>query len=197
MMEVECLEAEARAFRTELWAAMEESERASSPRRLASRLASVGLVGVLATILVLSTGLSLSVDQDRPFQFHGGESVALLSTIESDMIDALRESLSSGNRGRVVVTLDIADEPGRPKAEPGSASAAEAKPLPVVRYSVKKEARGKERPFTKEPLSPKENEASNRRLDPSEEPSFDDVISLVQVGQRALRVFEPAVKVVK
>ncbi|MDR3321329.1 MAG: hypothetical protein LBS93_02685, partial [Synergistaceae bacterium] len=149
-------------------------------------------VAALAALLVMASGLPLSMDQDRPFQgFSSG--VAVLTSTESDILHALRESLSNRNNGRVLLSIEL-PEPGA--AAPGSASAFDAPPaepaMPepqVVRTVVI------ERVITQE-VESKKAETFAPQAAPAAGPSVEDVISLIQVGQRALRMSEPAIRII-
>jgi hypothetical protein len=179
LAEAECLEAETKGLRDKLWVAAEEEASARKRRTFAFSAFTILKVSALAMTMVLTAVIPISFDPEA----RGGvsapmESIALLSRTESDIINALRESLSSGNSGRVVISVEIPDE-SLPPVQNGAALASEAA-RPAPRQVVAEIA----------PPAPVAEESGARR------PSVDEVISLIQVGQRALRTSEPGVKVV-
>jgi hypothetical protein len=138
-------------------------------------------------VMVLTAVLPTSMDAARVSRdtAYAPETFEFLTSAESDIIDALRESLSSGNRGVVVVVADAPNVlkktvpvPAAVAGKSGVAMASEAEP---ARAEVVKP-------------SPRAAEAAT--ADVPRRPSADEVISLIQVGQRALRVAEPGIKVV-
>jgi hypothetical protein len=195
MFEIECMEAEAREFREELWKVAEDEtldRRGFSKSSVLPRLR----VATIAAALVLASGLPLSLDQDRPF--HGFQSeVAVITSTESDILQALRESLSNHNTGRVVLSMEL---PNSDTARIGTAAASQlpviqpteaAKPVVFEKVAVLRAREDIVAEAMKEtPTSEPAKTAA------ASEPSVEEVISLIQVGQRALRVSEPAVMVI-
>jgi hypothetical protein len=200
-MEIECMEAEAREFRTELWRVV-EGESMGVPRRPLKSVI-LGRLGVvaLACLLVMSSGLPLSMDQDRPFQGFSDTSVALLTSAESDILNALRESLSSLNASRVLLSIEMEDaaRDGLPSLEANGAALA-LEPPKLEPAALEPQVRVV-RVFEKAEV---ENAASaDERLKGDAPPAqaeaghtAEEVISLIQVGQQALRISEPAVRIV-
>ncbi|MDR1651975.1 MAG: hypothetical protein LBR87_09330 [Synergistaceae bacterium] len=183
LMEIECLEAETKSCREELWKAAEH-ESARDAGRAGPYLERAVKVLALASAMVLTAVIPLSTEAERSAASFAvpGESLALLSSVESDIINALRESLSDANRGRVLLTVELPQETPEPQKLRGAAAAAERKTQTEV--SAQQDApRGTE-------AVPEVPGTAGRR------PSVDEVISLIQVGQRALRMPEPAVRVV-
>lgn len=193
LIEVECLEAETRGFREELWGlAAEEAEgRAGRPLRAVFFAGARALV--LALIIVILIGFPLSVDQDAPFKGFGAGtgSVAVLTSTESDILDALRESLSNRNADRIVLAFDRAQDTAPESLPPGAAMAG-ARTAP--RGGSAQVTGVQAKPETPDAAGAQVNTAASREN--MREPSVEEVISLIQVGQRALRVSEPAVKIV-
>lgn len=187
VMEVECMEAETRQLRDELWrAAAEEAEG----RKLRSRfsLLANARVAVLALVIVLAAGLPLSLEQDLPFSRFAPESLVILTSTESDILDALRETLSSGNKGRVVVQIDVPEGGAQDTPQAGAAVASTeppktARPVVTIRREPQTAIREPEVPALRDEVQ-------------AAKPSVEEVISLIQVGERALRGLEPAVRVV-
>lgn len=195
LMEIECMEAEAKGFREELWdiAAHEAEGRVRRPLRESLYLSL--RVAVLASVLVLSAGFPLSMDQDAPFKGFSGNSVAVLTSTESDILDALRASLSNRNADRVVLTLERTEEEEPAKRQSGAAAADDwSSRAPVAaRAAVRSEriAKSKDLQGAGKGTAP----ASPAKQTAAKEPSVEEVISLIQVGQRALRISEPAVRI--
>jgi hypothetical protein len=196
MMEMECMEAETREFREELWIAASCESAGISRRPVKKAVLEYARVLSLSAVFLLATGLPLSVDQDRPLYGFQTESFALLTSTESEILDALRESLSSRNSGTVVFSVELPEEAPIPTGA-AAASVIEA-PIPRARARVLRI--GDTLPeMTQQPESEGEKELIKRDENPSSEPavpSVEDVLSLIQVGQRALRVSEPAVRVI-
>jgi hypothetical protein len=188
-MEIECLEAETKGFRDELWKVAEEESMGETGRAYSSFVRALKVVS-LSLAIVLAAVIPLSIDSER--QSAGfvmpSESLALLSSSENDIINALRESLSRANRGRIVLTVEIPEETRVSITESGAASASERVLPPKARIAAVSAV---------EVRTDEKSKAVEKYAKPAEErsPSFEEVISLIQVGQRALRVSEPAVKV--
>jgi hypothetical protein len=184
LIEIECLEAEAREARGELWLAAEEEAGEASRRRFGPffakglKVASLAMAMVLAAVIPLST----EFDAQMPGFPEPMESFAILSGPESDIINALRESLSSGNSGRVTITVELPAKSPEPAPKRGAALAAE---------SVLAAAKPQSDPTAVEPRE----EPASPPVPEERRPSVEEVVSLIQVGQRALRVPEPAVRV--
>jgi hypothetical protein len=132
----------------------------------------------MAIVLAAVVPISLDVEARSGAFGESVESFALLTSTESDIIIALWESLSSGNSGRVVLSVEIPDKAPVSAKGAGAAMASEKPQAPEGAVAQEKTP----------PMVVAEKE--DRR------PSVDEVISLIQVGQRALRVSEPGVKVV-
>lgn len=176
-MEAECLEAEARGLREDMWKAADASVHGEAPASIKSRISLALRVAAVTFVMIAAFDLPLSTDQDRPFEVYG--EVALLTSSEADILNALRSSLSSGNQGNAVVMLQV--------------PAQEEKPAPRIRQT--RPAVASERsaaPEKKAADVPTESEAPEVRR----ELSVEDVLALVQVGERALHISNAGVRVV-
>lgn len=199
LMEIECMEAEARGVREELWdiAAREAEGRIRRPLRVRF-FAAARTIG-LALVMVMLIGFPLSVDQDAPAGGFGagGNSVAVLTSTEGDILEALRASLSDRNADRVVLTFDRARDEDAEDPPRGAASAT-AQPAGKggLRPRGAQNAKGVKPENQGEPSAAVTPAKTSAGREEPEEPSVEEVISLIQVGQRALRVSEPAVKIV-
>jgi hypothetical protein len=185
IMEIGCMEAETREFREELWEKAENEAARIPERSLKKTLFCCLKVASLSAVFVLAAGLPLSTEQDRVFYGFQPDSIALLTSTESDILNALRETLSNRNTGTVVLSIELPDSIELPaQASPGAAAAETERPArraPAVRIAETAAA-----PSAAIPASePKEQES----------PTVEEVISLIQIGQRALRVSEPAVTI--
>jgi hypothetical protein len=198
LSEAECLEAEAKGLREKLWRAAEGEAAGADKIKAGARVFSLLKVVTLAMVMVLTAVLPISTDTGPMSRdtAYAPETFEFLTSEESDIINALRKSLSSGNRGAATVAVILpaaatAETPGETVSaamtrKSGAAMASEMKPA-VAKGSV---AMASE----KEPavsLPP----AEEITADVSRRPSADEVIALIQVGQRALRVSEPGIKV--
>lgn len=189
LMEIECMEAETREFRDALWrAAQEEAEGRRSGTFASSVLRGVRVAGI-ALVIVMAAVFPLSVDQDRPFRGFAPDSIALLTSTESDIIEALRETLSNGNVGRVVLSMEI-PENGKEEVEREKGAAAAVEPV-RVRRQISPTQTGDDTRIQESRTVQERPQADSPRS-----PSVEEVISLIQVGQRALRISEPAIRVV-
>lgn len=192
LMEIECMEAETKGFREELWDIAEREAEGRVRRPLRKKLFTSLRVAVLASVMVVAIGIPLSMDQDAPFRGFSGSSVAVLTSTESDILAALRASLSSRNADRVILTLDRTEEAGPEKIQRGTAAAED--------WSARKPAARSARGTKSEDLTWAGAEKGSASVSPAgqtavKEPSAEEVISLIQVGQRALRISEPAVRI--
>ena len=184
LAEAECLEAETKGLREKLWSTVEDEASRVPDRGIVHSAFAMLKIAILSMVIVLSAVIPISLDPDSGvLKFvPQRDSVVLLSSTESDIINALRESLSSGNSGRVVISVEIPEEASSTESDRGAAMAAEkVKPAPKNTVS----------PSVEYPKAPAEQEVKAVR-----HPSADEVISLIQVGQRALRSSEPGVIVV-
>ncbi|MDR3165153.1 MAG: hypothetical protein LBU13_06210 [Synergistaceae bacterium] len=180
LSEAECLEAEAKGLCEKLWRVAEAEAVKAEHVRASVRVCSLLKVAALAMAMVLTAVLPISTDAGRVSRktAYAPETFEFLTSGESDIIDALRESLSSGNRGAVVLLADAPEKTVPAAAEKsGAAMAAEAVGPAAVTETSHRAA--------------KTVDAGVPRR-----PSADEVISLIQVGQKALRVSEPGIKVV-
>ncbi|MDR1471745.1 MAG: hypothetical protein LBS75_04405 [Synergistaceae bacterium] len=191
LMEIECMEAETREIHGELWRAAEAASIERAPRKLASSCFFWFRVAFAATAIVLSAVFPLSMEIDGGHGVRAGDySIEILSSSEAEILNALRENLSSANRGRVVVSVELPEKTA--VAAPLAAGAAMAAPPPRAAEGPA-ETRGGA-PGAAGAEEPEEGAVPGKA---DIHPSVEDVISLIQVGQRALRVSEPAITVVK
>lgn len=176
LMEIECAEAETKGMREDLWeaaAADAEGKRPAAPRRpslIAARACA------LALVLLLALNIPLSTEQDRRQSFAEPMSIELLTSSESEMLETLRRTLSVSNAGRVVVEIEV-PEPVRDVIP--AASAAEVSPPQTAQPRPSRAASIKA-----VPASPAT--ATSPRTEQSA-PSAETLISLMQIGEGALR----------
>ncbi|MDR3333073.1 MAG: hypothetical protein LBT08_10645 [Synergistaceae bacterium] len=178
LMEIECMEAEARGLKDDLWRTV-ENETLGSRQQAPSFILGVFRVSAVAAAMVMAAVLPLSVDQDRPLQSFEMESIEILTSTESEILSALRQTLSSRNRGAVTFSVEIPADLPVEKKSVSVASAAEPHRIAGRKSDAADKAEPRMEP---EEVSPRE-------------PTLEDVISLIQVGQRALRASEPAVSI--
>jgi hypothetical protein len=181
LSEAECLEAEAKGLREKLWQAAEDDVAGADKIRTGARAFFLLKAAALALVMVLTAVLPISTDTGPLSRdvAYAPVTFEFLTSQESDIIDALRESLSSGNSGTAVLTVEI------PKT---------AVPAAVMKSGVamasEPELAAMETEVAPAPDATEETIAESPRR-----PSADEVIALIQVGQRALRVSEPGIKV--
>ena len=188
VMEAECMEAETREFREQLWKTAAREAYGKPRRSMGKAVAAYARVDSLSALFVLMTGLPLSIDQDRPFYGFQAQSLELLTSTEGDILAALRENLSNGNRGTVVLSIELpARDPAPEAPRPGEASAQTAPMRRAPAVKVIKAAPRVTRPGQEEKEGPPAKSETG--------PSIEEVLSLMQIGQRALSASEPAVKV--
>lgn len=176
--EAECLEAEVKVVREELYTRLAECEtpHASSPRgkRFSRRLC---LVACLLSLFFVGV-LPLSIDREayRVESFvQGGNSFEWVTGGEREFLRALRETLSRNNEGRAELPVFKAAEPSPHK------------PALVLRPVAKKEL----------PLAEAAQERAAPPTNAAGASSMEDVWVLIQVGQKTLRAGEPAIKIEK
>jgi hypothetical protein len=178
LSEAECLEAEAKGLREKLWLTAGDEAAGAGKIGICPRVFSLLKVAALAIVMVLTAVLPISTDTGPLSRntAYAPETFEFLTSQESDIINALRENLSSGNRGVAALPAE-APKKTVPAAETknGAAMASEMEPAAVVEAV----AEAVEEMIAETP----------RR------PSADEVIALIQVGQRALRVSEPGIKI--
>jgi hypothetical protein len=191
LMEAECMEAETKGLRDDLWRTVENETCRAARRSLASVLIAGVKVSFIAMFIVLSSVFPLSVDQDRPPSTFSMESEGLFANNrEGEILNSLKRTLSGRNRERSVL---YADSPSVGGGEQATASVAKSggrvEPVAETQRTASKTT-----PVVESDLSQAAAEAAPAEKTPvRHEPSVDDVISLIQVGQRALRLSERAV----
>ena len=183
LIEADCLEAETKGLREKLWCAIEEEHSGAKAHDRGETIFRTLKAAALAFVIVMTAVIPLSVDPEARTETEAApfESIAMLTSAESDIINALRESLSSANSGRVIVTVEIPEKSPASVAQRGAAMASEApvsvKPDGAEAITVSEEGNA--------------DDAAEQR-----HPSVDEVISLIQVGQRVLRVPDSAIRII-
>jgi len=185
LAEAECLEAETKGLREKLWSAACDDAQDIPDYGVANSLLATFKITFLAMAMVFTAVIPISLDSESGvLEFAPQrESVVLLSSTESDIINALRESLSSGNSGRVVFSIEeTPEEITTAKQHRGAAMATERS----ERASKTTASVSVEQPQT----------LVVEEIKTARSPSAEEVISLIQVGQRALQSSEPGVIIV-
>lgn len=197
LMEIECMEAETRGFREDLWKTVEDEACSVPKASLSSRIFFLSRVAVISLIIVMAVGIPLAVEQDRPFGGFDAASIAVLTSTESEILGALRNSLSSANEGRVLLSVEVGETPVSPPAPTGAAMASEE------RVDEEPEQTQPERRVER-PIPQQRQRVEIVKIEPAQpetrtksEPSVEEVLSLLQIGQKALRISEPAVRVIE
>lgn len=173
LMEIECMEAETRGLRDDIWTAAEKEvalEESTKPRR-----ASIVRLILVAAVLLLALELPLSVGQDRPYDPFEIGSVEMLTSTEAEILTELRRTLVSGNTGRIFVTV----EPPQ-TADAASKSVASTRKTASAPAPVQKEK-------TRSASKIKTVEAKEQKTSEKNEISMEEVITLIQIGERAIR----------
>ena len=170
LLDMECAKAELDEARSELWTRAEGGSQASPVIRKAGRLT---LTAALGLFLVLSVAGPLAVQTAREtVSIASGPSLEWVSTDEKALLSALRRSLSDANLAR------LSTEPGEEYLPRGVAAADAARPADNRRNLSVLQGRENEK---------LQNSSSSGR-------EFDTIITLVQIGQKALRERESAIR---
>ncbi len=170
LLDMECAKAELEEARAQLWARAEGSTQASPVVRRAGRMA---LAAVLGLFLVLSVAGPVAVQTAREaVSIASGPSIEWVSTDEKALLSALRRSLSDANLARLSAEPEESGPAG--KAETTTV----ARQADSSRNSMARQ-RGPKEKF--------QNPSSSGR-------EFDTIITLVQIGQKALRERESAIR---
>ena len=179
LVEADCLSAEVREIREDLTLKLENDHAAA--RGILSRSAvtmSIKSVGIALFIVMVST-LPLAVESERPWtaqneskpaQSSGEEILTWVTREEEELIRTLRADLSGQNAGSAK-TEKVFSVPVKKR------TAAEAK---------KENAMVSEMPF-----------ALNTQVRSETLISPEDLLALLQIGEKALRGDAPAIKVIK
>jgi hypothetical protein len=170
LLDMECAKAELDEARSELWARAEGSSQASPVIRKVGR---ISLAAALSLFLVLSVAGPLSVQTAREtVSVASGPSLEWVSTDEKALLSALRRSLSDANMARL--STEQGEEP----------PARESVASPAVRPADNRRN-----------LSVRQGRKNgNLQIDSSSGREFDTIINLVQIGQKALRERESAIR---
>ncbi|MDR1509637.1 MAG: hypothetical protein LBS53_08365 [Synergistaceae bacterium] len=176
LIEADCLEAETKGLREKLWRVIAEEHLGIRARGFGGTVFQAFKVASLALVIVMTAVMPLSVDPEANTEISAAPpaSIALLTSAESDIINALRESLSSSNNGRVALTVEIPEKPPVTVGPRGAAMASET--------------------AISAPQPAEEDKTENPE---PRHPSAEEVISLIQAGQRALRVPDPAIRIIR
>jgi len=170
LLDMECAKAELEEARAQLWARAEGSVQASPVMRRAGRLT---LAAVLGLFLVLSIAGPLAVQAAREtVSIASGPSLEWVSTDEKALLSALRRNLSDANLARLSAEPEENGLAGEAEATT-AARQADARRNSTVRQGGAKENL--------------QNPSSSGR-------EFDTIITLVQIGQKALRERESAIR---
>ncbi|MBP6333574.1 MAG: hypothetical protein KA342_08975 [Aminivibrio sp.] len=170
LLDMECAKAELEEARAQLWARAEGSAQASPVMRRAGRLT---LAAVLGLFLVLSIAGPLAVQAAREtVSIASGPSLEWVSTDEKALLSALRRNLSDANLARLSAEPEENGLAGEAEATT-AARQADARRNSTVRQGGAKENL--------------QNPSSSGR-------EFDTIITLVQIGQKALRERESAIR---
>ena len=170
LLDMECAKAELEEARAQLWARAEGSVQASPVMRRAGRMT---LAAVLGLFLVLSVAGPLAVQAAREtVSIASGPSLEWVSTDEKALLSALRRNLSDANLARLSA---------EPEENPLSR---ETEMTTVARQAESKRNSTVRQGGAKEKL---QNPSSSGR-------EFDTIITLVQIGQKALRERESAIR---
>ena len=179
LMEVECLEAEIKSAREEIWA---KAMIAPSVRKPTFRvfLRHLFRVSTVTLALLFALVLPLSLESEK----RGGSFNALseegmftwVTLDEGKMLEALRSDLSENNRGRVVEIPSILNQ-----------ERTGAKVINNVELSL---------PAVEKKAGEKVRLKGDERSSNEEDVPVDKILSLIQMGQKAIRRVEPAVRVV-
>ncbi|MGC9490015.1 MAG: hypothetical protein ACP5CD_02150 [Thermovirgaceae bacterium] len=166
--DVECARAELEAARKELWSAVSEAGGAGEARRLGRGLPLVARSAVLAVAVIMAAALPLSTSNVFMTleQETSGVSLEWVTPDEKSLLLALRESLSEMNS----VRNELGSSPGQvPAAKPD-----------------RRVARDTAASMTESPV---QKEQGKPEGPPSEkaEVTLDEILSLYEIGQRALQ----------
>ena len=189
LAEAECLEAETKGLREKIWTAAEDEALGAGNHGIVYSACFALKIAVLAVAMVLAAVIPISLDSENGIfeLMPRGETAVLLSSEESDIINALRESLSNGNGGRVVISVEASEEAASAQFDRGAAMAAEKTPPAAPRSAAVLSV--------EQPQAPVEEQVEEE-AEIVRRPSVDEVISLIQVGQRALRSSEAGITIV-
>ena len=175
-MEVECLEAEVRSAREQIWENATQEATSVIPRR--ERFPLVARVSAITAILFFSTVFPLSVESDRAVLSQLPTERGAFTWVTFDegrLLEALRRDLSESNVGKL------------PQAEMKKSVV-----IPAVPSSPQKA-----RQNLSEVAGQGKVAAREQRIEPlREEIAIEDVLSLMQVGQKALEKGKTAIEVV-
>jgi len=169
---MECAKAELENVRGELWEKAESGAESSRGVRKAGRLV---FASVLGLSLILSSAVPLAVQQMTGRSASvPGPALEWVSSDEKALLAALRRSLSESNLARI-------SEKDK-EAEPDEGIVAFEEPQPVRGRNQRYSAVSSALPGTR----------AKKTSNSGEE--FDTIINLVQIGQKALRDREAAIR---
>lgn len=175
-MEVECLEAEVRSAREQIW---ENATQEVTPLvTRANHFPNVVRVSVIAAIMFFSTVFPLSLESDRAMiaQVPAEKGAYTWVTFdEGRLLEALRRDLSESNVGRVP-QLEVKKSAVVPSIPDQSQKVVKNLPRTVEQKGMA--------------VNVQRNEP------PRDEIAIEDVLSLMQVGQKALEKGKTAIEVV-
>ncbi|GHV53168.1 hypothetical protein FACS1894216_10660 [Synergistales bacterium] len=182
MAEIESMEAEIRGLRASLWAAAEEDASVPAAARSGAALICARVVA-LAFVMLIFSAASVTMYETENTRIVSNVSrpsiIEPLSIAESDIINALRENLSSNNTVKAI-SITVAKGEKAIAVRP-----AEALPRDTGGSLANKD---EETPDARTGDAVRNKEAAGTE---------EEVLSLIQVGQRALMTKEPIVRIIK
>ncbi len=174
LIEADCLSAEIRDFREELWTMLQDSACSGSCVFNRSRLVMSFRSVCIALLIVMLSTIPIGLGSDKP--------VALVSTAKNSQSDVETLNWVTGEEMELLRTLRV--ELSSKNSQSGFASSA-----PVAKVAKKTV----EKPIIVDTISKKteRNVPSNATIAP------EYLLSLIQVGEKALRTEAPTIKVLK
>lgn len=176
IVEADCLSAEVREIREELWDMLENGETAKqgifSRNAVTMSLRSV----VIALFIILVSTMPLAVEADKPLTAavatapadSGSEHLSWVTDEEDQLLEALRADLNNNSTSAIM----FAASPAPSAAKDTGAK----KASPAVRPEIRKSTQGA---------------VSDTGM------GAEDLLALIQIGERALRGGDPVIKVIE
>lgn len=183
-VEADCLSAEVREVRDELWK-LAAAEPSASPRIFSREGVRMSLKSAaIAIVIVMFSTLPIAVESEKPWNLAANtakkevpaEHLSWVTDDEDNLLQVLRSGLNANNP-----SANMAANPGF--AQPPAAAKKTAAREPGLKKTVK--------PAPVKNLSA----AKQNKTEPTLAP--EDMLALIQAGEKALRGGEPAIKVIR
>jgi len=188
LLDMECAKAELDEARTELWARSESASSGETVRRTALVLK----ISCLSMVFILALAAPLAIQGVSPVRRSEEFALEWVTSDEKAVLSALRKSLSEANRAWLADTRTGREVAERPETNDVASLVPEGHAEKVSR-EARPEYSGTGGTRTRV-VSPGKDRSPRQKEEVSAGRELDEIITLVQIGQKALRERESPIE---